>query len=51
MDFLPHVLYINLANRVDRKQNIEIATLGAGCFWCVEAIFETLDGVMDVKAG
>ena len=23
MDFLPHVLYINLANRIDRKQNIE----------------------------
>ena len=23
MDFLPHVLYINLANRTDRKQNIE----------------------------
>ena len=33
------------------KQNIEMATFGAGCFWCVEAIFETLDGVMDVQAG
>ena len=33
------------------QQNIELATFGAGCFWCVEAIFESLDGVTDVKAG
>ena len=29
----------------------EIATLGAGCFWCVEAIFERLEGVSDVTSG
>ena len=29
----------------------EIATLGAGCFWCVEAIFERIPGVSDVKSG
>ena len=27
------------------------ATLGAGCFWCVEAVFETLDGVESVVSG
>ncbi len=31
--------------------NIKQATFGAGCFWCVEAVFEQLDGVVDVRAG
>ncbi len=29
----------------------ETATLGAGCFWCVEAIFDDLRGVEDVVSG
>lgn len=32
-------------------KKIEQATFGAGCFWCVEAIFEKLNGVIDVEAG
>ena len=28
-----------------------IATLGAGCFWCVEAMFQQLDGVISVESG
>jgi peptide-methionine (S)-S-oxide reductase len=26
-------------------------TLGAGCFWCTEAVFARLDGVTDVEVG
>ncbi len=29
----------------------ETVTLGAGCFWCVEAIFSRLNGVIKVESG
>ncbi|MNS82983.1 Peptide methionine sulfoxide reductase MsrA [compost metagenome] len=32
-------------------QALETATLGAGCFWCVEAVFDELKGVTDVVSG
>ncbi len=32
-------------------QKKEIATLGAGCFWCVEAVYEQLKGVTKVESG
>lgn len=34
-----------------QKTNTDTATLGAGCFWCVEAVFQELDGVMSVTSG
>lgn len=30
---------------------LELATLGGGCFWCVEAVFETIPGVHSVVSG
>ena len=33
------------------NKNLEAATLGAGCFWCVEAIFSELEGVESVIPG
>lgn len=29
----------------------ELATLGGGCFWCLEAVFERVEGVQDVRSG
>ena len=30
---------------------IDTITLGGGCFWCVEAVYEMLDGVIKVESG
>ena len=37
-------------NKAKSEENSK-AYFGAGCFWCVEAIFEEIKGVKDVKSG
>jgi peptide-methionine (S)-S-oxide reductase len=31
--------------------NSEIATLGGGCFWCLEAVYSQMDGVLSAESG
>ena len=31
--------------------NLQVITLGGGCFWCVEAVYELVDGVLNVESG
>ena len=33
------------------KDPQSIATLGGGCFWCLEAVFDELNGVLQVDSG
>lgn len=36
---------------VTSPQDKELVTLGGGCFWCIEAFFDELEGVEDAESG
>lgn len=36
---------------VPSNMNTQTATFGAGCFWCVEAVFQELNGILKVESG
>jgi len=38
-------------SKIQSNKRLEIATFGEGCFWCSEAIFQKLRGVVNVTAG
>ena len=35
----------------ENNSNTETAIFGAGCFWCVEAIYQRVTGVKDIESG
>lgn len=41
----------NVFSQNQSEKKMEYATFGAGCFWCVEAIFERVKGVTNVESG
>lgn len=46
--------FSKMVNNTDSNtpsDSLETATLGAGCFWCVEAIYQNVNGVIKVESG
>jgi peptide-methionine (S)-S-oxide reductase len=41
----------NSINMSDIPAHYDTATFGSGCFWCTEAIFQSINGVVDVSSG
>jgi methionine-S-sulfoxide reductase len=39
------------SDRTGNSASVDTVTLGGGCFWCVEAVYEMLNGVIKVESG
>jgi peptide-methionine (S)-S-oxide reductase len=45
------VLNMNKSTIKNTDSKYDTATFGAGCFWCVEAIYQNVEGVISVTSG
>ncbi|MCF6349418.1 MAG: peptide-methionine (S)-S-oxide reductase MsrA [Flavobacteriaceae bacterium] len=52
LSLFPSLIYKQNNNKEYKfMHKSEITTFGGGCFWCTEAIFEELNGVLKVESG
>ncbi len=45
------ILHMDQSDKERTEKRIDTATFGAGCFWCTEAQFQQLEGVVKVESG
>lgn len=45
------ILSIMNISENSNESETEVAVFGAGCFWCVEAIYQRVNGVVDIESG
>jgi peptide-methionine (S)-S-oxide reductase len=41
----------NKKSAFEKNQQTDVATLGGGCFWCIEAVFDEIKGVLNTESG
>lgn len=41
----------NTYSHMENENELQVAVFGAGCFWCVEAIYQRVSGVEQVESG
>jgi len=51
ISLLSFIVIANNNKKIEQMKKQEIATFGGGCFWCTEAVFEELEGVLKVESG
>src|SRR4051812_20812878 len=44
-------LCLNQMNKIKKNESIESVVLGGGCFWCLEAVFNRVEGILSVVSG
>ena len=40
-----------IEQNMTKSSSVEIALVGGGCFWCTEAVFEKIEGILEVVSG
>lgn len=48
---LTALILLNMTNLKSQQTQYDTITLGAGCFWCVEAVMQQLHGIVSVASG